>query len=175
MPDCCSIEPQGCGSSGGSVDASMVTFTPAVPSDWSPAPSDVAGALDQEAARIKALEASTPVPQIYSCPSGAAVNDPVYLSGSGAVDIADATDRAKMPAIGFIASKPTATNCILQDEDELAGFGTLTPGARYWIGAGGISTSPPAVDGNSVEQQAGFAKTADILKIELGVSPEANI
>lgn len=132
-------------------------------------------AAEADIAALQAVPGATP--QTYACPSGAAVRQAVYLSGPGAVDIADATDRAKMPAFGFIASKPTSTTCIIQNEHELAGWGgTLTPKARYWIAAGGsISTAPPVADGNGVEQQAGFATTDSILDIELGVTPEAEI
>lgn len=128
-------------------------------------------------ARVSALE-SVPgaTPQIYSCPTSASVRDAVYISGPGAADLTDASNPAKMPAIGFIATKPTPTTCTIQDEDELAGFSGLTPGARYYFSQstpGGITTTAPTAPG--VEQQAGHAKDATTLKVELGVSPEAQL
>lgn len=129
--------------------------------------------------RISDLEAAgSAAQQIYTCPMAAQVRDAVYLSGAGAVDIADATNRSKMPAIGFIASKPTATTCILQDEDELSGFVGLTPGAIYYADPttpGGITTTKPdpIVDGH-VAQQVGIAKSATVLKIEISVPPPVN-
>lgn len=115
-------------------------------------------------------------PTVYACPAGVAVRDAVYLSGTLAVDKADATDRAKMPAVGFVVQKPTATTCILQDRGELSGFVGLTPQARYFFSTGGaISTSAPTPNGASVEQQAGFAVSATILDIELGTSPEMDV
>jgi hypothetical protein len=36
--------------------AALQAFTPAVPGDWSPAPTTLQGAIDQLAARVKALE-----------------------------------------------------------------------------------------------------------------------
>lgn len=137
-------------------------------------PGDFA-ALEARVAALESVPGSTP--QTYACPSGASVRDAVYISGSDAVDLADASDPAKMPAIGFIATKPTATTCTIQDEDELGGFTVpLTPGARYYISQttpGGITTTVPSSPG--VEQQAGWAKDATTLKVELGVRPEANL
>lgn len=88
------------------------------------------------------------------------------------VALADASDATKMPAIGFVATKPTATTCDVQSDGELDGFVGLIPGTRYWFDQttpGGIRASVPTHP--AVEQQAGFAKTTTILKIQLGVSP----
>lgn len=159
------------------VSGGSVSYTPAVPGNWSPAPSTIGDALDQIAARVVALEASAPVAQTYSCPSGATARQLVYLSGSGAVDLADASNTANMPALGFIASKPTSTTCTLADEDELSGFVGLTPQAVYYADPatpGGITTTLPDVTVGNVVQQVGVAKTATILKIEISTPAPVN-
>jgi hypothetical protein len=147
------------------------TYAPAVPGDWSPAPATVGAGLDQIAARVTALEAgATAQQQIYSCPMGAAVRQLVYQSGDGAVDLADASDPAKMPAIGFIASKPTATTCVIQDEDELGGFVGLTPDVPYYADPatpGGITPTLPDVLAGEVVQQVCTPKTDAVIRIEI--------
>lgn len=162
MPDCCSIEPQGCG---GAADASTVTYTPAVPGNWSPVPSDVGAALDQEAARIAALEAVVVLPQIYSCPGGVAVRQLVYQSGDSAADLADASNPSKMRAIGVVASKPDGTHCVIQTAGELGGFTGRTPKAKQYAdpaSPGGITETMPDPLVNQI-QEVGYAKSASII------------
>lgn len=158
----------------GSGSASSVPYTPASPGNWSPAPDDAAEALDQLAARVTVLE-STPgaAQQVYTVGAGVAVRQLLYLSGSGAADLADASDPAKMPAIGFVASKPTATTAVLSDEDELGGFVGLTPGAAYYADPatpGGITATQPTTPGQ-VAQAVGEAKTATVLTIRITGNP----
>lgn len=163
-PDPCCIEPGGCGG-GGAVDAANVTFTPAVSGDWSPVPTNVQDALDQEAARIAALEAAVVLPQIYSCPSGVAVRELVYQSGDSAADLADPTNPSKMRAIGVVASKPDSTHCVIQTSGELGGFTGRTPKAKQYAdpaSPGGITETMPDPLVNQV-QEVGYAKSASVI------------
>jgi len=131
-------------------------------------------AAEADIAALEAVPGATQ--QIYACLAGDAVRKLVYQSASGTVALADASNPAKMPAIGFIASKPTTTSCVLQDEDELSGFVGLTPDAVYYAdpaSPGGITTTQPSLPGDAgkVAQQVGVAKSATVLRITIATSP----
>jgi hypothetical protein len=104
----------------------------------------------------------------FTCPSGVAVRDTVYLTGSLAVDQADASVIATVPVIGFVKTKPTATTCTLQYYGELSGFTGLTPAAKYYLSltAGGITTTAPSASGEIV-QQVGIAISSTILLVKI--------
>lgn len=103
----------------------------------------------------------------FTCPSGVAVRDVVYLTGSLAVDQADASAEATVPVIGFVKTKPTATTCTLQYYGELDGFVGLTPGAKYYLSLtpGGITTTAPS-GSTEVVQQVGIALSSTILLVK---------
>lgn len=154
--------------------AGTVTYAPAVPSDWDGPPTDGQEAWDELAARVRTLE-STPgvAQQEYTVLAGVTVRQLLYRSGTGAAALADASDPAKMPAIGFVASKPNATTAVLADEDELGGFVGLTPGAPYYADPatpGGITATQPTTPGQ-VAQAVGEAKTATVLTIRITGNP----
>lgn len=134
-------------------------------------------AADHET-RIDALEAgAAAAQQIYTCPMGATVRQLVYQSGDGAVDLADASDPLKMPAIGYIVSKPTPTTCVIQDEDELGGFVGLTPDVPYYVSPttpGDHTPTLPDVLAGEVVQQVNTPKTAAIIRIEISTPPPVN-
>lgn len=100
----------------------------------------------------------------YTCPSGIAVRDAVYLSSSGACDKADADDATKQPLIGVVVSKPTAFTAVVQYHGEVGGYAGLIPGATYYLSTvpGQITSTPPSASGDIV-QRIGFAKTASVL------------
>lgn len=124
--------------------------------------------------RIDALEAAgTAAQQIYTCPMGATVLQLVYVSGSGTVDLADASDVSKMKDVQFIASKSAATTCTVVDRGELGGFVGLTPGAQYYADPavpGGITTTEPDPL-TQVVQPVGTAKSATVLDIVIAPPP----
>lgn len=131
--------------------------------------------LRWDGAKWAAAALAAPVVQVYTCPSGAAVRDAVYHSGDLAVDLADASNPAKLPVVGFIVTKPTATTCTVQHIAELGGFtGPLVPGATYYADPavpGGITATKPAFPDS--EQAVGVAASVDILDILLGaVNPD---
>lgn len=107
---------------------------------------------------------TTAVAGSWTCPAGVAVNDAVYVSGSGACDTADADDASKQPLIGVVVSKPTAFTCIVQYYGEVPGFVGLVPNTTYYLSVtpGQITSTPPAAPG-SIIQRIGFAKTATVL------------
>lgn len=118
---------------------------------------------------------SDPVPNIevlenaFDCTATEAVLDVVYQSASNTVRQANATSSLTMPAVGIIISKPTSTTCIIARSGEVPGFGTLTADATYYVDTtnGVITTTPPS-SGNNIVQKVGYAKTTDILVVELG-------
>lgn len=154
--------------------ASNIIYTPTVPGDWDGPPTEGQEAWDELAARVRILE-STPgaAQQVYTVSAGVTVRQLLYRSGSGTAALADASDPAKMPAIGFVASKPSATTAVLADEDELGGFVGLTPGAVYYADPatpGGITATQPVTAGQ-VAQEVGVAKSATVLTIHITGNP----
>lgn len=110
--------------------------------------------------------------QVYSCSSGLLVGQGVYFSGDLAVDLCDPKDASKMPARGFVATKPTATTCTLKQIGPLGGFVGLVRNTRYWFdpaNPGGVTAT--AVVHPNIEQQAGIGASSGVLDIQLGVPP----
>ena len=102
----------------------------------------------------------------YTCPAGVAVLDAVYLSGAGAVDLADADDVSKQPLIGIVDSKPGATTAIVTYYGEVSGFVGLTPGDTYYLSiTPGQITNVAPVNPGEIVQRIGFAKSATVLVV----------
>ena len=122
--------------------------------------------------------ASPPTVQVYACPMSAVITDGVYVSGDLTVALADASTAAKMPAIGFIDGKPTATTCTIRAAGPLGGFvdsngDPLVAGTRYFFDPatpGRLKAEAPTPPGPT-EQQGGIALSGGFLDIQLGVSP----
>ncbi len=114
---------------------------------------------------------SSPVDQFDSaCQAGDAVGNLVYSLADDEVETIDITDSAKMPAVGIILEKITATTCVVQTFGAYDSAG-LTPGNRYWAGPAGTPTNviPTASPGGiAILQVIGFAHTPD----ELFLDPE---
>ena len=154
--------------------AANVAYTPSDPGNWDDTITQVQAGLDEIASRVRVLE-NTPGTgqQTYTVAMGVTTLQLLYRSGSGTAALADASDPNKMPAIGFVASKPTATTAVLADEDELGGFVGLTPGAAYYADPatpGGITATQPTTPGQ-VAQAVGEAKTATVLTIRITGNP----
>ena len=78
-----------------------------------------------------------------TCQATDAVNQFVYVAGDAVggvavVACADPTDPAKMPAIGMILSKSSATDCVVVWLGVVALAG-LTPNARYFLDSTGFA------------------------------------
>lgn len=104
------------------------------------------------------------------CASGDIVGDLMYVSGgSYAVSKVDVSDYAKMPSVGCIVSKPTATSCVIQTAGLVSGVYTgLTPGKIYFAGTNSRPTLTPPVPSSSqllFHQAIGIALDATIMLI----------
>ena len=71
---------------------------------------------------------------------------------------------AKLPVIGFVIAKPTATTATVQYYGEASVFAGLIPDETYCLSTtpGGITNAAPSLPGDAV-QRLGFAKTASTL------------
>lgn len=123
----------------GNGSAPTTSYTPAVPGDWSPAPTTVAGALDQLAARVKALEAVAPtVPEVAG--SALAIGTSVYRSSGGKMLAEDASYNALRDAFAGFATSAAAA---LDDPVDVAANGGratgligIAVGSGYYVSAG---------------------------------------
>ena len=104
------------------------------------------------------------------CPTSVAVDDLVYVTGPEVggfyqVDTVDITDRSKMPAIGIVTEKTTATRCEVVTLGEIELGLSLTPGSRYFVGTNGqpSSTMPPRGSTETIRQIIGYALSADTM------------
>jgi len=111
--------------------------------------------------------------RLYSCASGVAIGEWVYVSGNDAVTEASALALATMPTIGRVVYKPTTTTCYVKnygyayDVAANAGHGDAWVfGQEYWVSttAGEITTTMPAV----WPQRAGIAVSTQRFKILIG-------
>ena len=100
-------------------------------------------------------------------PGAVALRDVVYISGADTVALADADDPAKVPAIGVVVAIIDPTNCRVQLQGEVGGFGGLVPNTDYYLdtAAGGITAAPPIAPG-SIVQKIGRARDATTLVVE---------
>jgi len=121
--------------------------------------------------------AAAPVLERYTCTTTEAVGNAVYISASGNVRQANASDKTKSPAIGFVVFKIDDTTCLVQRTGTLRGFGGLVP-ADPSIGEkglvfldtsnGGITQDAPDNVYNCV-QILGVAKSATEIELEIDV------
>lgn len=99
----------------------------------------------------------------YTCASGVAVGDIVYVPDTNTVALADANDSAKIPAIGVVVYKKTtgATKCKVAFIGEVDCFTSLTAGSTYYLSntAGAMVDSPPTPNA----QPLGVAKNETTL------------
>lgn len=100
------------------------------------------------------------------CDSADALGNCAYISGDLSAEkyqirSADPTDSAKMPAIGVIIEKPSATECVLQVIGEIPDtlYSGLTPGGQLYVGLDSKLTHTPPH--GSYVQHAGEAFGAE--------------
>lgn len=91
--------------------------------------------------RVSAVCQSTD--QLFKC---------VYISGDGVGDVyqvstCDPSDKLKMPAIGVIIEKESATECIVQLFGEIKGiYAGLPPNSPLYVSwSGDLSVTPPSI------------------------------
>ena len=104
------------------------------------------------------------------CAAGDAVGDLMYVSGgSYAVSKVDITDYSKMPSVGCIVSKPSATSCVIQTAGLVSGvYAGLTPGKIYFAGTNSrpnVVAPVPGVSQLLFHQAVGIALDTNILLI----------
>ena len=82
----------------------------------------------------------------WTCVEGLNVGDPVYISATDTVTLADATNGVKSQAIGFVRYKPTTETCYISHFRLATGLSGLTAGNDvYLTDAGGFSATPGTV------------------------------
>lgn len=99
-----------------------------------------------------------------------ASNDAVYLSSADNVSPAIASAPGTAQVVGFAsASALAAANVIIRKFGALAGFSSLTSGARYYLDgttAGAITATVPTTSGHTITQ-VGYAKNTTTLDISI--------
>ena len=116
------------------------------------------------------FDATTPPPDVEpytlaaDCTAGEAVGDCVYIAADAVLGVVqvrkvDVLVPAKMPAVGVIRDKPTATTCtvIYLDALEVGALPAFVPGARYFAGTSGQPVSVPPITPGALVQVIGLA------------------
>jgi hypothetical protein len=109
-----------------------------------------------------------------NCLAADVVGNTVYITGDKVgkyyqVSTTDPTDPAKMPAVGIIIQKDSATECIVAPFGEITDIYTgFTPGESLYVGADSRPTHTPPSPG--VQQYLGEAWASDVLFLWLGGS-----
>lgn len=101
---------------------------------------------------------------IADCSVAEAVGDCVYVSADAVLGIVqvrkvDATDPLKMPALGVIVDKPTATACtvIYLGALPVGALPAFLPGKRYFVGLSSQPVATPPVTPGVLVQVIGIA------------------
>lgn len=108
--------------------------------------------------------------KLYTCPISVQVRDAVYVVNDTTVDQATADAAGPpQPAIGFVASKPTATSAQVQFIGSLTGFVGLTANTVYYLDktAGQIIASVGGFGVGDIVQQLGTALDSTTLQLDL--------
>lgn len=105
-----------------------------------------------------------------SCDPSLVVGEWVYISGPSvaglyAVDRVNISDFSKLPAVGVVSQKPTATTAYIQWGGEIRGLGTLTPRRVYFLQADATAGLAPPVGAGQYVQRVGVALDASVLLI----------
>jgi len=116
------------------------------------------------------------------CLAGDAVGACVYITGptvAGVVQVAtaDPSDDSKMPAVGIITAKASATSCTVQRAAiaDLTGSAVaLTAGDQAWVGLSGLVVGVPPLasasgSGYVVLQPIGVATDAQGVEVSVGL------
>ena len=104
----------------------------------------------------------------YNAPPTATVGQLVAISANNTVVLASSGNGGNYPAIGFIGSKPTTSQAIVQYEGEIGGFTGLVPDAIYYLSStpGAFTLTAPVLSGFIV-QEIGVAKNSTTLVIKI--------
>lgn len=108
-----------------------------------------------------------------ACAPSINVGDFVRLTGNPGPEVepADAYQQFKIPSIGCVESKTSATACKVRTLGSTpAIFAGLTPGKVYWLNAAGsIAAAPPVAPLGTVRyaQTVGYALDASTLMVDV--------
>ena len=114
---------------------------------------------------------------VFTCDSGVALRDAVYVDSGGVIQKASADTVATTPCVGIVSVKPTPTTCIIEHTGVVDGFSGLTPNNLLYLAAtaGGVTHTAPSGSADVI-QRLGLAMTAsrmlvsvDLTTIELPV------
>ena len=129
---------------------------------------------DNVPASLTSLANAPPYPTLSAnCLSSDAVGDLVYVTGDQVMDRyqvtkADRTESAKVPSIGLLVEKESATECQVQTQGVVEGlFSGLTPGRTYFLGADGRPSLDVTTVAGTYVQRIGVALGTDVLLLGL--------
>jgi len=100
----------------------------------------------------------------FTCPLRVQVQDAVTLIAAGQVDQADASSSARV--LGFVVSKSSGTDCVVQLSGEMESFpGTLIPNSQYYLSLvpGQITANLGTLTPGSWSHTLGISKDANTL------------
>lgn len=100
---------------------------------------------DELLALIAGSVASSQYRRTYTCASGRAVGDPVYVSAANTVALASSTSLTTSRVVGFISYKPTTTTCYITHFYYKSGLSGLTAGNRVYLDASGVANSTVSI------------------------------
>lgn len=110
------------------------------------------------------------IDNIYTADEALAARDVVYISAADNVSKALGDNTSKSYAIGFATASAADTDPVtVRSEGILAGFSSLTAGARYYLDAstaGTVTATIPTGSGNTIVQ-VGYAKSTTDMHIQI--------
>ena len=109
-------------------------------------------------------------PTIYVDAGAMVVTNAAKITAANTLVKASSASSLLAPCVGFVSSKPSAGQAIIQSSGDLGGFVGLLPSGRYFLGAAGtITLTPPSLPADlgsgKVIQRVGVARTATTLLI----------
>lgn len=107
-----------------------------------------------------------------TCAAGVALGEFVRLTGNAGpeVEAADAYVQAKIPSVGVVVAKPTATTCQVRTVGPAAVFAGLIAGKVYWLNAsGGVAAAPPSAPLGTIRwaQTVGYALDGTTMMVDI--------
>lgn len=104
----------------------------------------------------------------YTADEALTVTNALYLSAADNVSKAANSSDASSRLLGFATESVSDTDpVIVRKAGTLGGFSGLTPGARQFLGTAGAITETVPVAAGSIVVQAGYAKNATTLDIQI--------
>jgi len=113
-----------------------------------------------------------------NCLASDAINQFVRVTGNTLglpnVTKVDPSDSTKMPAVGVIVQKATATTCLVQVLGQITSFSPVVAGTWYYVAPTAFPSSvPPALPAISQVIGVGLGTTRLLLRPDLGVGSQS--